>query len=155
MSATPIRKNASPVRSADTAIHDLFESLKTYAPKLVGPSGAPEPLPSELTAFLSRLCESAKAAGPLTIFQDETELSTAEAARVLSVSRQFFVQLLEQNQIPFHKAGTHRRVYARDVFAYKAKRGAEQRKAWDDLVRAEIEEGVYDLVPLDALVDKS
>ena len=155
MSATPIRKSVSPANAIDSIVFDLFESLRSCAPKLVGPNGIPEPLPSDLAAFLSRLCESAKAAEPLTIFDDEAELSTVEAARVLSVSRQFLVQLLEQNRIPFHKAGTHRRVYARDIFAYKAKRGAEQRKIWDGLVRAEIEEGVYDLVPLDALVDKS
>jgi excisionase family DNA binding protein len=141
------------VRPADA--YDLFESLKAFAPKLVSTSGRPEPLPGDLSAFLSRLCESAKAAEPLTIFQDETELTTAEAAKVLSVSRQFLVQLLEQDQIPFHRTGTHRRVYARDVYAYKAKRDAERRKILDDLTRAEIEEGLYDLIPLDALVDKS
>lgn len=154
MSATPIRKSVSSVKAVDPAVYDLFESLRTLAPKLVGPSGIPEPLPSDLFAFLSRLCESAKAAEPLTIFKDEAELSTAEAARVLSISRQFLVQMLEQNQIPFHKAGTHRRVYARDVYSYKAKRDAARRKILDDLTRAEIEEGLYDLVPFDALVDK-
>jgi excisionase family DNA binding protein len=155
MSTAPIRKIGSPAKAANPAVDDLFESLKALAPKLVGPKGIPEPLPSDLLAFLSRLVENVKSSEPLTIFQDETELTTAEAARVLSVSRQFLVELLEQKKIPFHKTGTHRRVYARDVFAYKAKRGAEQRKIWDDLVRAEIEEGVYHLVPFDALVDKS
>jgi excisionase family DNA binding protein len=154
MSTTPIRKSVSSANSVDPGAYDLFELLRAHAPKLVGPDGVPEPLPSALSAFLSRICESLKAAEPLTIFEDETELSTAEAARVLSVSRQFLVQLLEQNQIPFHKTGTHRRVYARDLFAYKAKRGTEQRKTWDELVRAEVDEGVYDLVPFDALVDK-
>ena len=155
MSTSSIRKSVLSVKAVDQTVNDLFDSLRTFAPKLVGPNGIPEPLPSDLAAFLSRLCKSVEAAEPLTIFKDEVELSTAEAAKVLSVSRQFLVQLLEQNRIPFHKTGTHRRVYARDVYAYKAKRGAEQRKIWDDLVRAEIEEGVYDLVPLDALVDRS
>jgi excisionase family DNA binding protein len=153
MAATPVRKSVSPEQAVDP-VHDLFDTLKKYAPKLVGPDGVPNPLPPDLPAFLLRLCESVKAAEPLTIFEDEVELTTAEAARVLSVSRQFLVQLLEQNAIPFHKTGTHRRVYARDVFAYKAKRDAERRKILDDLTRAEIEEGVYDLVPFDALVDK-
>ena len=155
MSTAPTRKSVSPAIAVAPSVNDLFESLRRLAPKLIGPNGIPEPLPPGLPAFLSRLVESVKAAEPLTIFLDETELTTAEAARVLSVSRQHLVQLLEENQIPFHKTGTHRRVYARDIFAYKATRGAEQRKTWDDLVRAEIEEGVYELVPLDALVDKS
>ena len=41
---------------------------------------------------------------------------TVEAARILGVSRQYFIQLLQEEQIPFHMAGTHRRVYVRDVF---------------------------------------
>jgi excisionase family DNA binding protein len=147
MSATPARKIVS-ATAVDQVSGDLFESIKAYAPKLVGPNGIPEPLPSDLPAFLSRLCTSVKASEPLTIFEDQVELTTAEAARVLSVSRQFLVQLLEQNQIPFHKTGTHRRIYARDVFAYKAKRDAERRKTLDDLLRAEIDEGLIDLVPM-------
>jgi len=67
---------------------------------------------------------------------------------MLSVSRQFLVQLLEQNQIPFHMVGTHRRVYARDLLAFKAKRDSARRKTLDDLARTEMENGLYDLVPL-------
>jgi excisionase family DNA binding protein len=146
--STAIRHSASLEKAIEPSIYDLFETLKKHAPKLVGPDGVPKPLPADLPAFLTRLCESVKAAEPLTIFEDEVELTTAEAARVLSVSRQFLVQILEQNQIPFHKTGTHRRVYARDVFGYKAKRDAERRKILDDLLRAEIEEGLIDLVPM-------
>ena len=147
MSVASVRKSVSSAVVVDPAV-DLFESLKKYAPKLVGPNGIPEPLPSGLPAFLSRLLDNVKSAEPLTIFQDETELTTAEAARVLSVSRQFLVQILEEGQIPFHKTGAHRRVYARDLFAYKAKRDAERRKILDDLLRAEIEEGLIDFVPM-------
>jgi excisionase family DNA binding protein len=74
-----------------------------------------------------------------------------EAARMLSVSRQFLVQILEQGQIPFHRTGTHRRVYTRDLLAYRVTRDAERRKAWDDLVLAEWEDGTYDAVPMNAL----
>jgi excisionase family DNA binding protein len=67
---------------------------------------------------------------------------------MLSVSRQYLIRILESGQIPFHMVGTHRRVYARDALAYKAKRDAERRKMLDDLLRAEIAEGLIDLVPL-------
>ena len=49
--------------------------------------------------------------------------------------------------------GTHRRLYARDVRAFKAKRGTVRRKAFDDLARAEYRYGI-DMVPEDLARDK-
>lgn len=44
------------------------------------------------------------------IIQSEEVLSTQQAADILNVSRPYFVKLLEEEQIPYSKAGTHRRV---------------------------------------------
>jgi len=51
---------------------------------------------------------------------------------MLGVSRQFS-QLLDRNEIPFHRVGTHRRIYVRDVLAYKARRDANRSKAMTTL----------------------
>jgi len=77
-----------------------------------------------------------KAGKPVTILTDAADLTTVEAAKMLAVSRQFLVQLLEQHEMPFHMVGTHRRVYARDVMAFKAKRDSARRRkepgfAWE------------------------
>jgi hypothetical protein len=55
----------------------------------------------------------------------------------------------EKNQIPFHMVGTHRRLYARDVLAFKGRRDSARRKTLDDLSRTEFEQGTYDRVPSD------
>lgn len=75
-------------------------------------------------------------------------MTTVEAAKLLAVSRQFLIGLLDQNQISYHMVGTHRRIYARDVLAYKGRRDSTRRKTLDDLARAEYDEGIYDRIPL-------
>jgi excisionase family DNA binding protein len=66
---------------------------------------------------------------------------------MLGVSRQYVVQLLEQGKIPFHKAGTHRRVYLKDVMEYRKQRDAARRKMQDELAQEAVAEGIYDIVP--------
>lgn len=57
----------------------------------------------------------------------EDTFTTQAAANFLGMSRQYFVTLLEAGQIPFHRVGTHRRVYFKDLRQYSQKRDAEQR----------------------------
>jgi excisionase family DNA binding protein len=118
--------------------------IRAAEAKLVGPDGKAQVLPSNLYSFLCQLLGDLKAGKSITILQNNAELTTVEAAKLLAISRQFLIQLLEQNHIPFHMVGTHRRVYARDVLAYKAKRDSARRKALDDLAQTEMEQGLYD-----------
>ena len=127
-------------------ILDIYEKLRTADAKLVGPDGKTEILPNNVYSFLCRLLGDLKAGNSVTILQSNAQLTTMDASKMLGVSRQFLVTLLEKGEIPFHMVGTHRRVYAREVLAYKARRDAARRKAHDDLARAEFEEGIYDKV---------
>jgi excisionase family DNA binding protein len=127
-------------------ILDIYEKLRSADAKLVGPDGKTEILPNNVYSFLCRLLVDLKAGHSVTILQSNAQLTTMDASKMLGVSRQFFVSLLVKGEIPFHMVGTHRRVYAREVLAYKARRDAARRKAHDDLTRAEFEEGIYENV---------
>ncbi len=130
-------------------ILDIYAKLREAEAKLIGPDGKTEILPNNVYSFLLRLLADLRAGHSVTILQNRHELTTIEAGKVLGVSRQYLVQLLEKGEIPFHLVGTHRRIYVRDVLAYKSRRDAGRRKALDDLARAEFEEGIYDKVPDD------
>jgi excisionase family DNA binding protein len=143
------KRTGIPISQPDRQdIVDLYNRLRAAEAKLIGLDGKARLLPADLSVFLTQVLGDLKAGKSVTILEDNTELTTMEAARMLAVSRQFLVQLLEQGQIPFHKTGTHRRVYARDLLAYRVKRDAARRKALDELVLAEWEDGTYDAIPV-------
>ena len=130
-------------------IIDIYAKLREAEAKLIGPDGKTEVLPNNLYSFLLRLLADLRAGNSVTILQSSHELTTAEASKILGMSRQFLVQLLEKGEIPFHKVGTHRRLYVRDVLAYKARRDTTRRKTLDDLAKREFAEGNYGKIPDD------
>jgi excisionase family DNA binding protein len=129
---------------------EAYEKMLRMDAKLVGPDGKTEYLPSDLYSFLCQLLATLTSGKSVTILQPNLLLTTVEAAKLLGVSRQFLIDgILEKNLIPFFKTGSHRRIYARDVLAYKLKRDTERLRALDDLSRTEKEQGLYDLMPDD------
>jgi excisionase family DNA binding protein len=142
-----IEKNAAEISERDRKdVEEIYEKIKRAEAKLVGPDGKTHLLPGNTYAFLCRLLAELMAGNSVTLLQSNARLTSMEASKLLGMSRQYLVQLLEQGEIPYHKVGTHRRLYARDVLAYKAKRDTARRKAHDDLALAEYEEGIYDKI---------
>ncbi len=124
-------------------IERLYGALRKAKAKLVGPDGESKPLPDSLYAFLVELIGILQQGKCVQILQNQARLTTAEAASIIGVSRQFLVNLLEGGEIPYHKVGTHRRIYVQDLMVYKAKRDENRRKVLRDLVAAEVKDGLY------------
>jgi excisionase family DNA binding protein len=130
-------------------IKAIYEKLREAEAKLVGPDGKTEFLPNNVYSFLLRLLADLKAGNSVTILQSMHRLTTVEAAKVLGVSRQYLIQLLDKKELPFHMVGTHRRIYVRDVLAYKARRDAQRRTTLNELAKQEFAAGDYGTVPND------
>lgn len=77
----------------------------------------------------------------VAVLHYDEELSTQQAADLLQKSRPYPVRLLEEGNIPYHMAGTPRRIYLRDVLAYIDRR---RREALRELRRASEALGLYD-----------
>lgn len=69
------------------------------------------------------------------IMPSDAELTTQAAADVLNVSRPYLIRLLEAGKIPFHMAGTHRRIWLTDLSAYRISRDDRSRRTLEDLAQ--------------------
>jgi excisionase family DNA binding protein len=128
-------------------IEQLYEAFRRGNAKLVGPNGEARLLPDSLYSFLVELIGLLNEGKSVMIVQNQAKLTTIEAASILGVSRQFLVNLLEKGEIPYHMVGTHRRMYAQDLFRYRARRDASRQKLIRELAQAEVAEGLYDRAP--------
>jgi excisionase family DNA binding protein len=116
--------------------------------KVAGARGRKVQLPRPLVGLLEEILKNMQAGKAVSIVPEHHELTTQRAANMLGVSRPFMVRLLEEDKLPFHMVGSHRRVYLRDVLAYKAKRDKERHTSIVRMARMEKKAGTYDKVVL-------
>jgi excisionase family DNA binding protein len=128
-------------------IEQLYSAFRRGNAKLVDPSGEGRLLPDSLYSFLVELIGLLNEGKSVMIVQNQAKLTTIEAASLLGVSRQFLVNLLEKGEVPYHMVGTHRRIYAQDLFRYKAQRDGRRHKVIRELAQAEAKDGIYGQEP--------
>jgi excisionase family DNA binding protein len=74
----------------------------------------------------------------------QAELTTQQAADLLNVSRPHLIKLLEEDKIAFRKVGTHRKILARDIFAYRDRTDHGRREGLSRMVATDEALGLYD-----------
>ncbi len=91
-------------------------------------------LPPSAIQIMANLLDAMSKGQSVSVVTEEEEISTAQAAEILNVSRPFVVKLIENGELPSRKVGTHRRVFAKDVLEFKAKSFAKSASILDELV---------------------
>ena len=112
--------------------------------RLTGFDGHRIEIPSDLVDALLLIVQQLKTGHGVSIAALRAEITTAEAAELLNVSRPFVIKLLESGVMPFRKVGTHRRVRLVDVLEYRDRQDAVASAALDEMVRQAEKHGLYD-----------
>lgn len=80
----------------------------------------------------------------VTISPTDAEMTTQEAADILNVSRPHLIKLLDNNEIPYTKTGSHRRIKVKDVMDYKEKKDSQCRQSLNEMAEIMQENGLFD-----------
>ena len=98
-------------------------------------------LPDDASRAVRTLLRDLATGVPVHVIPAEAELTTQQAADLLGLSRTFVVRLVDRGSLPAHLAGTHRRLLASDVLAYRERR-ASKLAALGELTEADEELGL-------------
>jgi excisionase family DNA binding protein len=150
--ATPSKSESSVL--SDTELSQVQRLAQLISKELHGHDGQPRfsllgpkhelmPLPADVLPLLQQLLAILASGDAVSVVPVHKELTTQQAAHLLNISRQYFVQLLDEGKIPFHRTGSHRRVYSKDVLAYRAHRKADRRTQLDAMIQETQEAGGY------------
>jgi excisionase family DNA binding protein len=113
--------------------------------KITGEDGQSEDiiLPGHIMAMLLKISTEMSQGKAISLIPINAELTTQEAANMMNVSRPHLVKLLEQEALSFHKVGTHRRIYLKDLLTYMEDNDKARRQSLDDLAALSQELGLY------------
>jgi excisionase family DNA binding protein len=99
---------------------------------VLGESEAIE-LPQAVAPLLIDILHEMAIGNEIKLVSSQADLTTQQAANVLSVSRPFLIGLLEAGVIAHYKVGTHRRLKLSDIQAYLAKLESNRVEAMKEL----------------------
>lgn len=112
-------------------------------PALVDADGNRTELPDAVFHLLKTIFAKMRQGESMVLMPENETFTTQAAANFLGVSRQHLVDLLEDGAIPFHKVGSHRRIYFKDLKNYAAGRDKARGETLDDLFNEIDKAGKY------------
>jgi excisionase family DNA binding protein len=103
------------------------------------------PLPKALYELLLAALGVMAEGKAISLVPVSPEVTTTQAAELLNVSRPYLARLLDEEAIPYHRVGTHRRILLEDLLAYKSQRERGRKEGLQRLADLSQEYGLYDL----------
>ena len=135
LSADPEQIDAARLAIEVLSRSDACKGVRVEAqPARAGEAAQSVILPAQAVRLLTDILGHIAEGRSVSILPSDATLTTSQAADLLNVSRPYFVRLLDQDEIPYTKVGTHRRIALPDLVAYREKRRARSRAAVDELV---------------------
>ncbi len=145
MATAQIHIPAPPQESEKQQAAKLYRMLiQVGTACLVGPDNSKIELPPSIYDILVKAVENMQEGRVVALLPLLEEMSTQAAADMLGISRQFLVKELESGKIQFHRAGSHRRIYLKDVLGYRKKRDETRSDSLNRMAQAAQDAGIYD-----------
>jgi len=126
------KDSANQLRKILSSHKNSGEPIKLSA-QLDADSHAEVVLAPALAKFLINVLRIIGAGQAVTLVPVTQQLSTKQAADILNVSRPFLIKLLDAEEISHHMVGRHRRIDAKDIFAYRERMRSKKEKALDEI----------------------
>ena len=130
--------------SDEAQIRELNRMLQFGTPALVGADGERLDLPDAVFRLLKDIVRNMQLGRAIALIPENQQLTTQRAADLLGVSRPHLIKLVESGELPYHKVGSHRRIYFKDLIAYQKRRDVERKAALDRIAKEAFESGLYD-----------
>ena len=129
----PVVPSTDDARVAKRSSETLSRYITNRLTVRVGNTNDEVELPEGAVRLLVDILVNMAEGNAVTLIPVHAELTTQQTADLLGVSRPFLIRLLEEGALPYHKVGTHRRVYFADIHAYKKRMLRERESALDQL----------------------
>ena len=113
-------------------------------PRLSAADGTLVDVPPSVTEALSEVLAAAADGELPVVLRASEDLTTAQAAAVLGVSRPTVVRLIEAGKLPARTVGTHRRLTLGAVLAYRDAAASRRHDALERMTRQAEDLGLYD-----------
>jgi len=121
--------------SAHESIGRCLDRVRAVTISVTDDNGNLPPIEVPVAAlqFIGEMLGAMSQGKAVTVMSDDREMTTAEAARFLNVSRQFVVRVMEAGSIPFRQAGAHRLADFEDLARYRRQMAVRQEGALEQL----------------------